>query len=67
VSQEEGELVVYRSFPVVQVGVADTTGFNSDQSFAGTGIWHQDALNLYRRSFSGSDYSINLVGHFIAP
>jgi hypothetical protein len=63
VAQQEREIVVDGAFTVMEIGMADSTGFYPDQCFSGAGIRHQYGHQLNWRAFACCDYSINLMGH----
>ena len=55
-AQQEGEVVVDAALPVVQVGVAHPARLHRDQRLAGTGVGHDDRVDLHRRALAPGDH-----------
>jgi hypothetical protein len=63
VAQQERKIVVDGAFTVMEIGMANATGFYPNQCFAGARIRNQDGHQLNWRALARCDYSINLMGH----
>jgi hypothetical protein len=61
--QQEWEVVVYRSFPVMQVSMADAASFDPDQRFAGTRVGNQNRFYADWRAFRTRHNPVHLVDH----
>lgn len=62
-AEEEGEVVVDRALPVVQIRVADPAGLYGDEHLTRAGIGHHDCLHLDGCALFHSDYGTDLVWH----
>ena len=63
VAKEERELVIYRSFAIVQVRVVNAACFDIYDNFARARVWYVYSLHRHGLTFSASNYTSNFIRH----
>ena len=67
VAEEERELVVNGTLPVMEIGVANPTGLHGHEDFAGPRIGHLDGLDGDRLSLGSGHHGPDAVRHRMLP